>query len=73
MKLLFSPRLRLGDDHAFVSLHALAGAFNDVDVDDHGVARGERPGWSCSVGQFPLARGFGSGPWELQVIMPIAV
>jgi hypothetical protein len=31
----------LGDDHAFVGLHALARAFDDVHVDDHRVARGE--------------------------------
>src|SRR4249919_2673395 len=31
----------LGDDHAFVGLHALAVAFLDLDVDDDGVARAE--------------------------------
>src|SRR5260221_10524226 len=31
----------LGDHHAFVGLHALALAFDDADVDDHRVARGE--------------------------------
>src|SRR5882757_889527 len=31
----------LGDHHAFVSLQALALAFDDAHVDDHGVARGE--------------------------------
>src|SRR6266576_546277 len=31
----------LGDHHALVGLHALALAFDDADVDDHGVARGE--------------------------------
>src|SRR6266852_1933826 len=31
----------LGDHHALVGLHALALAFDDADVDDHGVARGK--------------------------------
>jgi hypothetical protein len=33
--------IALGDHDPFVGLHALALAFNDVDVDDHGVARRE--------------------------------
>src|SRR5439155_4377503 len=35
------PAVTLGDHHAFVGLHALARAFDDVDVDHHGVAGGE--------------------------------
>src|SRR5690606_6688113 len=31
----------LGDDHAFIGLHALAVAFLDLDVDHDGVARAE--------------------------------
>jgi hypothetical protein len=44
----------LGDDHAFVGLHALALAFDDVDVDDHGVARREIRHRLAQTGHFFL-------------------
>jgi hypothetical protein len=55
----------LGDDHAFVGLDALAGAFDDVDADDDGVAGRERREWFCSGERFLPARGSGSGPNDL--------
>ncbi len=44
----------LGDHHAFVSLNALALAFNDVDVDDDGIAGGEGGNGLVQAGDFFL-------------------
>ena len=47
----------LGDHHAFVSLHALARAFDDVDADDDGVAGGELGNRLAETGDFFLLEG----------------
>ena len=48
----------LGDHHAFVGLHALALAFDDVDVDDRRCRRARSRGSSCPGARFLPARAF---------------
>jgi len=57
VKPLFKPAIALGDHDAFIGLHALAGAFDDVDADDHGVAGREGRNFLAQTGNFFLLKG----------------
>jgi hypothetical protein len=49
--------IALGDHDAFVGLHALAAAFDDVDADDHRVAGGELGDGLAQAGNLFLLEG----------------
>ncbi len=55
MKLELRPAIALGDHDAFESLDPLARAFDDVDIDDDGIAgREDRNGLVETGNFFPL-------------------